>query len=88
MYPVKRKSDNAVGLYDVISKTFFGNAGTGNFYESIPDEYQEVEYIESNGNDSGTGQHIDTGYCPQQNDRIRINMTFTPLISSSSIGAS
>lgn len=79
MYPVKRKSDNAVGLYDVVSKTFFGNAGTGNFYESIPDEYQEVEYIQSNGTGQNTGQHIDTGYYPTNGDDFRLNMTVMPL---------
>lgn len=79
MYPVKRKSDNAVGLYDVVSKTFLGNAGTGNFYESIPDEYQEVEYIQSNGNGHNTGQHIDTGYFPTDGDVFRANMTVMPL---------
>lgn len=29
--PVKRKSDNVIGMFDKISNTFFGNAGTGNF---------------------------------------------------------
>lgn len=29
--PAKRNSDGAVGLYDLISKTFFTNAGTGTF---------------------------------------------------------
>lgn len=79
MYPVKRKSDNAVGLYDVVSKTFFGNAGTGVFYEPIPDEYQAVEYIASNGNGHNTGQHIDTGYIPSDGDVFRANLTVMPL---------
>ena len=29
--PVERKSDGAVGLYDLVSEQFFGNAGTGSF---------------------------------------------------------
>ena len=29
--PCKRNSDNAVGMYDLVSNTFFGNAGTGTF---------------------------------------------------------
>ena len=29
--PCKRTSDNAVGLYDLVTSTFFGNAGTGTF---------------------------------------------------------
>lgn len=29
--PVRRNSDGAVGMYDRVSETFFGNAGTGKF---------------------------------------------------------
>ena len=29
--PAKRNSDNAIGLYDLVSNTFFENAGTGTF---------------------------------------------------------
>lgn len=29
--PAKRKSDNVVGMYDMVTKTFFTNAGTGTF---------------------------------------------------------
>lgn len=77
--PARRNRDQAVGLYDNVSKTFFTNAGTGVFYESIPDEYQEVEYIQSNGNGHNTGQHIDTGYFPTDGDVFRVNMTVMPL---------
>lgn len=31
MIPCYRKSDNAIGMYDTVSKTFFTNAGTGVF---------------------------------------------------------
>jgi len=77
--PARRNRDQAVGLYDNVSKTFFTNAGTGVFYESIPDEYQEVEYIQSNGNGHNTGQHIDTGYFPTDGDVFRANITVMPL---------
>ena len=30
-YPARRVSDNILGLYDVVGKTFYTNAGTGNF---------------------------------------------------------
>lgn len=34
-YPVIRKSDSVVGLYDAVSKSFFTNAGSGSFsYEA------------------------------------------------------
>jgi hypothetical protein len=29
--PAKRKSDNVIGMYDIITQTFFTNAGTGTF---------------------------------------------------------
>ena len=31
LIPVKRLSDNAVGMYDVVNNRFYGNAGTGSF---------------------------------------------------------
>ena len=31
LVPAKRNSDNAIGMYDMISDTFFENAGTGEF---------------------------------------------------------
>ena len=31
LIPAKRNSDNAVGMYDTVSETFFTNAGTGEF---------------------------------------------------------
>ena len=34
LIPVRRLTDNEVGMYDTVSKTFFGNAGTGSFVGS------------------------------------------------------
>ena len=31
MIPAKRKSDNVIGLYDMVSRQFFTNSGTGSF---------------------------------------------------------
>lgn len=31
MFPAKRKSDNVIGLYDIVSRQFFTNSGTGSF---------------------------------------------------------
>ena len=71
MIPCYRKSDSIIGMYDLVTKTFFTNSGAGTFgkgsdiitkevgfiYKTIlPNEYQEVEYIESTGT-----QYIDTG---------------------------
>ncbi len=59
--PCYRKADNVIGLYDIINGKFCVNVGTVNYEKGpcvhIPSEYQEVEYIESDGN-----QYINTGY--------------------------
>lgn len=54
------------GMYDLVGKQFYGNAGTGEFITgavvgkpTLPKEYQEVEYLESTGT-----QYIDTKYNP------------------------
>lgn len=62
--PVKRKSDNVVGLYDLINDEFYTNAGTGEFIAGnikakklkltylnnrLPSGYTQLEYIESTG---------------------------------------
>ena len=49
----------AVGLYDRITGTFYGNSGSGVFTAGnryFPTEYSRVEYLESSGT-----QYIDTG---------------------------
>lgn len=67
--PAMRCSDKVVGMYDLCGSIcsltgtpFYINAGTGEFlkpkYTRIPDEYQEITYIES----LGSGTYIDTGY--------------------------
>ena len=62
--PCYKKSSNEIGLYDIINNKFYTNNGTGAFSKgkdiiNWSKEYQEVEYIESNGN-----HYIDTGYKP------------------------
>ena len=57
--PCYRKNDNVVGMYDTINNVFYENAGTGEFLKGknvLPNEYQQVEYIESTGT-----QYIDSG---------------------------
>jgi hypothetical protein len=68
--PCYRKSDNVIGLYDNINNVFHINQGTGTFKKGInldnketievknkiPQEYQELDYIQSSGT-----QWIDTG---------------------------
>lgn len=53
--PCKRHSDSAVGLYDIVTSTFYGNNGTGTFiqgpeYRKLPKEYQQLEYVAFSSN--------------------------------------
>ena len=43
LIPCYRKSDNAIGMYDTVSKTFYGNSGTGTF-EKGPEVHEFVTY--------------------------------------------
>lgn len=66
--PAKRDSDGVLGMYDLVSRTFKTNSGSGTFIagpplavgkgggKSLPEEYQQVEYLESDGS-----QYINTG---------------------------
>ena len=62
--PCKNPSGE-VGLYDYVTKTFYGNVGGG----SLPDGYTELEYLQSSGT-----QYIDTGFKPNQNTAIMIDL--------------
>ena len=53
LIPVKKKSTNEYGMYDLVNMTFYGNSGTGAFTGG--NEIQRVEYLESNG-----AQYINT----------------------------
>lgn len=79
--PCYRKSDNKVGLYDLVENKFYTNEGTGDFtsgpdvngtvedevVKTLPSEYQQVEYIESTGT-----QYIDTGVVCNENLKIEV----------------
>lgn len=60
--PCYRKSDNEAGMYDTVNNVFYTNEGNGEFIvgvteNALPNEYQEVEYLISDGY-----EYIDTGY--------------------------
>lgn len=78
LIPARRDSDNVLGMYDTVSDTFFTNNGTGAFtagpesvsggitvWRLIPEEYTEVEWIQSDG-----ACYIDTNRTPNMNDII------------------
>lgn len=45
MIPVKRKSDNAIGMYDTVTKKFYANAGTGTFTAGPVIDLTNVRYV-------------------------------------------
>ena len=62
------------GLYDRVGGVFYGNAsGQGAFLSEtpLPDAYEKVEYIEST---AGGGQYIDTGYKPNDNTCVTMDV--------------
>lgn len=61
LIPCYRKSDQVVGMYDIISSTFYSNSGSGTFgygalIKQLPNTYAPLNYLESTG-----VQYIDTG---------------------------
>lgn len=118
MIPVKRKSDNIYGLYDLVENKFYKSDGatefTGgmsleaisnsyiientnsyllnNFYISaldrkIPNEYDELEYLQSTEQQSNTtttnASYIDTGYIPNKDTIAECDMSFDTLVTNS-----
>lgn len=71
--PSKRNSDNVLGMYDLVSQTFFTNAGSGYFIAGpefgtkLPSAYQQVEYLESA---DGVNCYINTNFKPNNNTRL------------------
>ena len=67
-------SSGEVGLYDMVNKMFYSNAGTSVFtagkpvnstFYPLPGNFASAEYIQSSGT-----QWIDTGFIPNTNTRI------------------
>ena len=63
MIPVRRISDGVLGMYDVIRKQFYTNAGSGTF--TCDSDYTPLEYIESSGT-----QYINTGFTVNQDTEV------------------
>lgn len=53
LVPVIRNSDNEPGIYDLVNKVFYTNAGSGTFtagpIANFPSGYTQLEYLESSG---------------------------------------
>lgn len=71
-------SSGVVGLYDLVSKAFFGNAGTGYFLPgpavSLPEGYARLKYIRSTGT-----QYIDTDFIPNQDTRVMMDIEISSI---------
>ncbi|MBE7076569.1 MAG: hypothetical protein E7374_01610 [Clostridiales bacterium] len=85
--PCYRYEDGEVGLYDKVTKTFYGNSGTGEFkYAAKNNElnkrYVEVDYIESTGT-----QYIDTGVNFDKNTYLTLDFEFTKISSQFLVGS-
>lgn len=64
--------DGEVGLFDIVTQQFFGNAGTGKFIPSLPKGYSVVEYLQSDGN-----SYIDTEVAPENDEySVEFEMKF------------
>lgn len=65
LIPVKLNETGKIGLWDLVSNTFYDNMGTGTFIggSEIPDiEHYELEYLQCTGT-----QYIDTGVIASKN---------------------
>lgn len=65
--PCKNPSGE-VGLYDYVTKAFYGNVGGG----SLPDGYTELEYLQSTG-----AQYIDSGVKGDSDVRVTADFEIT-----------
>lgn len=78
LVPCYRKADGEIGLYDLVTRQFFTNQGTGTFTKgpdaSLPTEYQEVEYIENSG-----PQYIDTGIVGRSGTRFETRLSISQI---------
>lgn len=77
--PAIRKSDNVIGLFDLINNTFYTNQGTGTFIagpvKSLPSEYQEVEYTSMiNDSTNGYGNGILTSIAWNSITKIKVDL--------------
>lgn len=69
--PCRRESDGAVGMYDCVSETFFGNAGTGAFAAGAF-TYTDIAGLQFSGE-----QLIETGYTPNDKTCIEVGLMRT-----------
>ena len=81
-----KDSNGEIGLYDLVNKSFVGNSGSGEFLaggeiipRQLPEGYTQVTYIQSSGT-----QYIDTGFKPNQDTRVMMEVD---ILSATSVNA-
>jgi hypothetical protein len=82
MIPAKRKNDGVIGMYDIVRKKFYTNAGSGTFVagptkQYIPKEYEQLKYIKSTGT-----QWIDTLYVPNANSCVYLKFKEEAIVNN------
>ena len=88
LIPCYRKNDGEVGMYDIITKTFYANeSGNGSFEmpnalnSVLPSQYQEVKYIQATG-----AEYIDTGYIFKEKPKINTEIMLIKTIDADIMG--
>jgi len=81
MVPAKRDSDGAIGLYDTVGGTFYGNAGTGSFMAGPEVQYPaKLTYYPNSTTATGTVAaqegHVGDSVTVAQNGYTDQNKTF------------
>lgn len=65
MIPARKRSNGHIGMYDLVRRQFFENAGEGQFTVGklpiLPETYTQLDYIESTGT-----QYLNTGVANNQ----------------------
>lgn len=72
--PCVRDNDGAVGMFDLVSQTFFGNAGIGSMsavYKSFPAGYTQLRGVKATGQ-----QYFDLGF--KSTNKIRYDINLKP----------
>jgi len=82
MVPVKRNSDNEVGLYDNVNDVFYTNQGSDKFYapgeRDLPAGYTKLQYIEARSSGPGI---LDT-LTITRSQRIEIDLDISDNLNS------
>lgn len=87
LVPCIRKSDNKPGMYDLISRVFYTNNGSGEFVVStkvqdLPATYMPLQYLESTGT-----QYIQLNYTLSNNDDVEVDFEMTQKAPNRLLGA-